>query len=95
MTSATGQKLASLLLSLGGVAGFAALLVVGVHHPAQAGVLWFCAFVWLLACGVSKLVFDLSEAAGRDADRDGGPRSRTRGGARTVWRDAGDGSKDR
>jgi hypothetical protein len=70
MTSATGQKLASLLLSLVGVGGFAALLVVGVHHPAQAGPLGFCAFVWLLACGASKLVFDLTEAAGRGGARD-------------------------
>lgn len=69
MTSATGQKLASLLIALAGVGGFVALLVLCVHHPHAAPVLRLLAFLWLLSCGAAKLVFDLTETAGREDDR--------------------------
>ncbi len=65
MTLSTTRKFASTLLSIAAVAGFALVLVVAHHHPRQAGPLLGCAIVWLLACGASKLVFDLTEAAAR------------------------------
>ena len=70
MTPSTARKLASMLLSIAAVAGFALVLVVAHQHPRQAVPLLGCAFIWLIACGASKLVFDLTEAAGREPDSD-------------------------
>ena len=70
MTPSTARKLASMLLSIAAVSGFALMLVVAHHHPRQAVPLLGCGAVWLLACGASKLVFDLTEAAGRGPDSD-------------------------
>ena len=70
MTLSTTRKFASMLLSIAAVAGFALVLVVAHHHPRQAGPLMGCAIIWLLACGTSKLVFDLTEAAARGPDSD-------------------------
>jgi hypothetical protein len=58
----TSHKLVSLLLALGGVGGFVALLVLSAHHPAFAPFLRVLAFVWLGALGLLRLVIDLTEA---------------------------------
>ena len=64
--SAFHCKLASLTLALAAVAGFVLLLVLAVQHPHVAPLLRVLAFLWLLAAGASKLVFDLTETAGRE-----------------------------
>lgn len=66
--SAFHCKLASLILALLAVGGFVLLLVLAAHHPHQAPLLRILAFLWLVATGASKLVFDLTEAAGRGND---------------------------
>ena len=63
-------KLASLTLALAAVGGFVLLLVLAAQHPHEAPLLRILAFLWLIATGASKLVFDLTEAVGRE------PRSR-------------------
>lgn len=67
--SAFHCKLASLLLALAAVGGFVLLLVLAAHHPHAAPLLRILAFLWLVAGGASKMVFDLTEAAGRDTPR--------------------------
>ncbi|WP_426014650.1 hypothetical protein [Caulobacter sp. DWR2-3-1b2] len=62
-------KLASLTLALAAVGGFVLLLVLAAHHPQAAPLLRILAFLWLIAAGASKLLFDLTEAAGRGNDR--------------------------
>lgn len=74
MTLSTTRKFASTLLSIAGVVGLGLALTLARHHPHQAVPLVVCAIAWLLACGASKLVFDLTEAALRDQDHDGPPR---------------------
>lgn len=64
--SAFHCKLASMVLALAAVGGFILLLVVAAQHPQAAPLLRVLAFLWLVAAGASKLVFDLTEAAGRD-----------------------------
>ena len=78
MAPRTQRKLASLLISLGGVAGVAVLLAAAAYHQAMAAVLGFCAVVWLLTCGAVKLLVDLTEADER-ADQ-AKPRTRERAG---------------
>jgi len=63
--SAFHCKLASLALALAAVAGFVLLLVLAAQHPHAAPLLRILAFLWLIAAGASKLVFDLTEAVGR------------------------------
>jgi hypothetical protein len=58
-------KLASLTLALAAVGGFVLLLVLAAQHPHEAPLLRILAFLWLIAAGASKLVFDLTEAVGR------------------------------
>ena len=64
--SAFHCKLASLALALAAVGGFVLLLVLAAQHPHVAPLLRILAFLWLVAAGASKLVFDLTETAGRD-----------------------------
>lgn len=64
--SAFHCKLASLILALAAVGGFVLLFVLAAQHPHAAPVLRILAFLWLIAAGASKLVFDLTETAGRD-----------------------------
>jgi hypothetical protein len=64
--SAFHCKLASLILALAGVGGFVLLLVLAAQHPHEAPLLRILAFLWLIAAGASKLVFDLTETAGRE-----------------------------
>jgi len=64
--SAYQCKLASLALALAAVGGFVLLLVLAAQHPHAAPLLRILAFLWLAAVGASKLVFDLTEAAGRE-----------------------------
>jgi hypothetical protein len=64
--SAFHCKLVSLALALAAVGGFILLLVLAARHPHEAPLLRFLAFLWLVAVGASKLVFDLTETAGRD-----------------------------
>ncbi len=59
-------KLASLILALAAVGGFVLLLVLAAQHPQAAPLLRILAFLWLVAAGASKLVFDLTETAGRE-----------------------------
>jgi hypothetical protein len=59
------SKLASLTLALAAVGGFVLLLVLAAQHPHEAPLLRILAFLWLIAAGASKLVFDLTEAVGR------------------------------
>jgi len=63
--SAFHCKLASMLLALAAVGGFLLLLVLAAQHPHEAPLLRILAFLWLIAAGASKLVFDLTETAGR------------------------------
>jgi hypothetical protein len=63
--SAFHCKLASLTLALAAVGGFVLLLVLAAQHPHEAPLLRILAFLWLIAAGASKLVFDLTEAVGR------------------------------
>lgn len=65
--SAFHCKLASLALALAAVGGFVLLLVLAAQHPHEAPLLRILAFLWLIAAGASKLVFDLTETAGREA----------------------------
>ena len=64
--SAFHCKLASLALALAAVGGFVLLLVLAAQHPHEAPLLRILAFLWLIAAGASKLVFDLTETAGRE-----------------------------
>lgn len=64
--SAFHCKLVSLILALAAVAGFVLLLVLAAQHPHAAPVLRILAFLWLVSVGASKLVFDLTETAGRE-----------------------------
>ena len=64
--SAFHCKLASLILALAAVGGFVLLLVLAAQHPRAAPLLRILAFLWLVAAGASKLVFDLTETAGRE-----------------------------
>lgn len=59
-------KLVSLALAFAAVGGFVLLLVLAAQHPQAAPLLRILAFLWLVAAGASKLVFDLTESAGRD-----------------------------
>jgi hypothetical protein len=68
--SAFHCKLASLALALAAVGGFVLLLVLAAQHPHVAPLLRILAFLWLVAAGASKLVFDLTETAGRDERAD-------------------------
>ena len=63
--SAFHCKLASLVLALAAVGGFVLLLVLAAQHPHEAPLLRILAFLWLVAAGASKLVFDLTETVGR------------------------------
>ncbi len=63
--SAFHCKLASLILALASVGGFVLLLVLAAQHPHEAPLLRILAFLWLVAAGAAKLVFDLTETAGR------------------------------
>ena len=65
--SAFRCKLASLALAFAAVGGFVLLLVLAARHPHDAPLLRILAFLWLVAAGASKLVFDLTETAGREA----------------------------
>jgi hypothetical protein len=65
--SAFHCKLASLVLALSGVGGFGLLLVLAAEHANEAPLLRILAFLWLVAAGAAKLVFDLTETAGRAA----------------------------
>ena len=56
------HKLLSLLLALAAVGGFVGLLVLAAQHPTAAPLLHILAFLWLIAAGTSKLVFDLTES---------------------------------
>ena len=69
--SAFHCKLASLTLALAAVGGFVLLLVLAAQHPQAAPLLRILAFLWLIAAGASKLVFDLTETAGRGGRRHG------------------------
>jgi hypothetical protein len=71
--SAFHCKLASLALALAAVGGFVLLLVLAAQHPQAAPLLRILAFLWLIAAGASKLIFDLTEAVGRE-DRAEPPR---------------------
>ena len=64
--SAFHCKLASLILALAAVGGFVLLLALAAQHPQAAPLLRILAFLWLVAAGASKLVFDLTETAGRE-----------------------------
>jgi hypothetical protein len=64
--SAFHCKLASLILALSAVGGFVLLLVIAAHHAQAAPLLRILAFLWLIAAGASKLVFDLTETVGRE-----------------------------
>ena len=64
--SAFHCKLASLVLALAAVGGFVLLLVLAAQHPQAAPLLRILAFLWLIAAGASKLVFDLTETAERE-----------------------------
>ncbi|MFZ0266591.1 hypothetical protein [Caulobacter sp.] len=59
-------KLASQALALAAVGGFMLLLVLAAQHPQAALLLRILAFLWLVAAGASKLVFDLTKAVGRE-----------------------------
>jgi|GEM_PF-2109594 len=59
-------KLASLALAFAAVGGFVLFLVLAARHPHEAPLLRILAFLWLVAAGASKLVFDLTESAERD-----------------------------
>ena len=63
--SAFHCKLASLTLALAAVGGFVLLLVLAAQHPQAAPLLRILAFLWLIAAGASKLVFDLTERVER------------------------------
>lgn len=65
--SAFHCKLASLGLAFAAVGGFVLLLVLAAQHPHFAPFLRILAFLWLVAAGASKLVFDLTETAEREA----------------------------
>ena len=56
------HKFVSLLLALAAVGGFVLLLVLAARHPGAAPLLRILAFLWLIAAGASKLVFDLTES---------------------------------
>jgi hypothetical protein len=64
--SAFQCKLASLVLAFAAVGGFVLFLVLAAHHPLEAPLLRILAFLWLIAAGASKLVFDLTETVGRE-----------------------------
>ena len=64
--SAFHCKLASLTLALAAVGGFILLLVLAAQHPQAAPLLRILAFLWLVAAGASKLVFDLTETVARE-----------------------------
>lgn len=64
--SAFHCKLASLTLALAAVGGFVFFLVLAAHHPHEAPLLRILAFLWLVATGASKLIFDLTESAERE-----------------------------
>ncbi|WP_165184943.1 hypothetical protein [Caulobacter soli] len=64
--SAFHCKLASLALALAAVGGFVLLLVLAAQHPHEAPLLRILAFLWLVAAGASKLVFDLTETVERE-----------------------------
>ena len=64
--SAFHCKLASLTLALAAVGGFVLLLVLAAQHPQAAPLLRILAFLWLVAAGASKLVFDLTETVARE-----------------------------
>jgi hypothetical protein len=64
--SAFHCKLASLALALAAVGGFILLLVLAAQHPQAAPLLRILAFLWLVAAGASKLVFDLTETVARE-----------------------------
>jgi hypothetical protein len=64
--SAFHCKLASLALALAAVGGFVLLLVLAAHHPGEAPLLRILAFLWLVAAGAAKLVFDLTETVSRE-----------------------------
>ncbi len=64
--SAFHCKLASLTLAFAAVGGFILLLVLAAQHPHEAPLLRILAFLWLIAAGASKLVFDLTETAERE-----------------------------
>jgi hypothetical protein len=64
--SAFHCTLASLALALAAVGGFVLLLVLAAQHSQAAPLLRILAFLWLVAAGASKLVFDLTEAVGRE-----------------------------
>jgi hypothetical protein len=59
-------KLASLALALAAVGGFVLFLVLAAQHPQEAPLLRILAFLWLIAAGASKLIFDLTETAERE-----------------------------
>ncbi len=63
--SAFHCKLASLVLAFAAIGGFILLLVLAAQHPHEAPLLRILAFLWLVATGASKLVFDLTETVGR------------------------------
>lgn len=60
-------KVVSPALTLAAVGGFVLLLVLAAQHSQAAPLLRILAFLWLVAAGASKLVFDLTEAVGRRA----------------------------
>jgi hypothetical protein len=64
--SAFHCKLASLALALAAIGGFVLLLVLAARHPHEAPLLRILAFLWMIAAGASKLVFDLTEAVGQE-----------------------------
>ncbi len=72
--SAFHCKLASLTLAFAAVGGFVLLLALAAQHPHEAALLRILAFLWLVAVGASKLIFDLTEAAGRDGGQAVAPR---------------------
>lgn len=64
--SAFHCKLASLALAFAAVGGFVLLLALAAQHPHEAALLRVLAFLWLVAVGASKLIFDLTETAERE-----------------------------
>jgi hypothetical protein len=64
--SAFHCKLASFVLALAAIGGFVLLLALAARHPHEAPLLRILAFLWLIAAGASKLVFDLTETVGRE-----------------------------
>lgn len=65
------QNPASLFVGLIGVAGFAAMMLLSLGHPAFAVFLQVMAVVWLLGFGVARLVVEVTEGDQASAEDDG------------------------